>query len=48
MLKYFIANSTWKYIDVLDRLVDQYNSTVHSSIKMTQVAASFEKNKNKV
>ena len=26
IFKYFIANSTMKYIDVLDKLVDQYNN----------------------
>ena len=29
MWKYFTANSTRVYIDVLDRLVQQYNSTKH-------------------
>ena len=45
MYKYFNANSTRKYIDVLDELVDQYNNTVHSSIKMTPVKASLKKMK---
>ena len=35
MFKYFLANNTRKYVDVLDLLVDQYNNTIHSSIKMT-------------
>ena len=48
IFKYFTANSTRKYIDVLDKLVDQYNNTVHSSIKMTPVEASLNKNENKV
>ena len=34
IFKYFTANSTRKYVDVLDLLVDQYNNTVHSSIKI--------------
>ena len=42
--KYFTANSTRKYIDMLDKLVDQYNNTVHSSIKMTPVEAILKKN----
>ena len=46
--KYFIANSTRKYIDVLDKLVDQYNNTVDSSIKMSLAEASLKKNENKV
>ena len=45
MFKYFTANSTRKYIDILDKLVDEYNNTKHSSIKMTPVEASKFKNK---
>ena len=44
IFKYFSANSTRKYIDVLDKLVYRYNNTVHSSIKMTPVEASLKKN----
>ena len=33
MFKYFSINNTRKYVDVLDLLVDQYNNTIHSSIK---------------
>ena len=44
MRKYFTANSIRKYIDVLDTLVDQYNNTVHSSIKMSPVEVSLNKN----
>ena len=44
MFRYFTANSTRKYIDVLDDLVDQYNNTKHRSIKMTPVEASLSKN----
>jgi len=39
MFKYFTANNTNKYIDVLDDCVDKYN-TWHSSINMTPVEAS--------
>ena len=35
MFMYFSANNTRKYVDVRDLLVDQYNNTIHSSIKMT-------------
>ena len=35
MFNYFSANNTWKLVDVLDLLVDQYNNAIHSSIKMT-------------
>ena len=44
MFKYFSANNTRKYDDVLDLLVDQYNNTIHSSIKMSPVEASREVN----
>jgi len=40
MFKYFTANNTNKYIDVLDDFVDKYNNTWHSSINMTPVEAS--------
>ena len=48
MFKYFSANSTKKYVDVLDALVDQYNNKVHSSIRMTPTEASLKKNEAKV
>ena len=35
MWKYFTANNTQKYIDVLPGMVDKYNSTYHPSIKLT-------------
>ena len=48
MFKYFSANYTRKCVDVLDLLVDQYNNTNHSSIKMTPKEASRKENENKV
>ena len=48
MFKYFYANNTRKYVDVLDLLVDGYNNTIHSSIKMTSKEASHNENENKV
>jgi len=39
MFKYFMANNTNKYIDVLDDFVDKYN-TRHTSMNMTPVEAS--------
>ena len=48
MFKYFSANNTRKYVDVLDLIVDQYNNTIHSSIKMSPVEASREVNENRV
>ena len=44
MFKYFTASSTRKYVDVIGEMVDNYNTTSHSSIKMTPVAASEKKN----
>ena len=46
--KYFSANNTRKYVSVIDLLVDQYNNTFHSSIKMTPKKASRKENENKV
>ncbi|XP_065645292.1 uncharacterized protein LOC136075783 [Hydra vulgaris] len=40
MFKYCSANSTRRYIDILDELVNNYNNTKHSSIKMTPVEAN--------
>ena len=48
MFKYFTANSTRRYIDVLNEMVDSYNSTRHSSIKMTPTKASLKANEKVV
>lgn len=40
MYKYFTANSTHVYIDILQDLVDKYNNTRHSTIKMTPIEAT--------
>ena len=48
MFKYCSDNYTRQFIDVLDLLVDQYNNTIHSSIKMTTKKASRKENENKV
>ena len=48
MFKYFSANSTRKYTDILDEFVNRYNNTVHSSIKMTPTEASKRQNENQV
>ena len=44
MFKYFTANNTNKYIDVLDDFVERYNNTRHSSMKMTPVEVSKKTN----
>ena len=48
MFKYFSANNTRKFVDVLNLLVQQYNNTIHSAIKMTPKEASGKENENKV
>ena len=47
-LKYFSANNTRKFVDVLDLLVDEYNYEIHSSIKMTPKEGNRQENENKV
>ena len=34
LFKYMYANQTYRYIDVLESIVDSYNKSYHSSIKM--------------
>ena len=48
MFKYFSANNTWKSVDVLDLLVEQYNSAIQSAIKLTSKEASRKENENTV
>ena len=48
MWKYFTDNNTNRYVDVLPDLIKGYNNTRHSSIKMTPVEASQEKNELRV
>ena len=45
MFKYFTANSTRRYLNVLDDMVDRYNNNRHSTIMMTPTMASDPKNK---
>ena len=42
----FSANSTNVYIDALPDLIQEYNNTEYSSIKMTPVNASKKKKNN--
>ena len=39
MRKYFIANNTMNYIDILPNLIKKYNNTYHRSIKYTPAFA---------
>ena len=46
--KYFTANRTNKYVDILQELIDLYNNTRHRSIKMTPNEARLPKNHDRV
>ena len=48
MWKYFTANNTHKYIDILPELVEKYNNTYHRSIKTTPSKAINPDNFNHV
>lgn len=48
MYKFFSANNTYRYLDMLDGLVDTYNNSRHSSIGMTPVKASDPANEDSV
>ena len=47
MFKYCSANNTRKYVDILDLLVNQYNNSIYSSIKMTPNEARRKENEIK-
>ena len=46
--KYFTANSTHKYIDILPDLINKYNHTKHRSIQMTPIEAEKKQNRARV
>ena len=48
MWKYFTDNKTNHCVNILSDLVEDYNNTRHSSIKMTPVEASKKKNELRV
>ena len=48
MFRYFSANNTRKFVDALGLLVDQYNDTIHSWIRMIPKEVSRKKNENKM
>ena len=48
MWKMFSANNNTVYWDKLDKLVDDYNNTYHSSIKMTPTEGSKKENEKQV
>ena len=48
MWKMFTANNSTVYSDKIDKLVNDYNNTKHSSVKMTPNEASKKENEEKV
>ena len=46
--KYFSANGTYRYIDVLQALIDKYNNTRHRSTGLTPIEARKLENHEKV
>ena len=48
MWKQFTVQGNTMYLDMLPKLVEQYNNTKHSSIKMTPIEASEKKNEGLV
>ena len=44
MFKYFTANGTYKYIDILSSLINEYNNKKHSSTKLSPNELYFDKN----
>ena len=48
MWKMFTVNNNTVYFDKIEQLVDDYNNTRHSSLKMPPVEASKKKNEKKV
>ena len=48
MWKQFTVQGNTQYLDMLPKLVKQYNNTKHSSIKMAPIAASKKRNQETV
>ena len=48
MWKQFTVQGNTVYLDILPKILEQYNNTKHSSIKMTPVEASKKKNESAV
>ena len=48
MWRYFTETGHNKYLDILPRLIFDYNNTFHTTIKMTPVEASLSKNAYKI
>ena len=43
MFKYFTVNGTYKYIDILSSLINEYNNKKHSSTKLSPNELYFDK-----
>ena len=48
LYKYFTANSTHRYIDILEPLIEKYNNSKHRSIGMTPIEARQPQNRDRV
>ena len=48
MYKYFTANNTYKYVDVLPDLINEYNTHKLSTIKMTPTEVSMKYNEKAI
>ena len=48
MWKQFTVQGNTVYLDILPKILNQYNNTKHSSIKMTPIEASKKKNESTV
>ena len=46
--KMFTVNNNTVYFDKIDKLVNDYNNSKHSSVKMSPIEASKKKNEKKV
>lgn len=48
VFKYFTANNTRKYLDVLAKIIDKYNNKYHRTIRCTPVEARKVTNRQKL
>ena len=46
MFKFFTANNARRYIDVIEKIVEQYNNSKHSTVKMSPINASKKENES--
>jgi hypothetical protein len=48
MFKYFTANNTYRYIDVIQEMIYRCDNSKHRSVKLTPVLASIPEHESKV